>query len=95
MEEAGNASKGMEMKNIPEEKVMRLSVQMNVKNEKNQMTQNVVAIAMKIMLVSKKNKFVRQKMILIWVLANWKGYPTEMPKDHVKKIGARILHSPQ
>lgn len=36
LEEAGNARKGMEMKNIAEEKVMRLSVQMNVKNKKNQ-----------------------------------------------------------
>lgn len=67
--EVGDGSKKMEMRNIP--KATRLSVQMNIKNEKNKVTQSCETIAMETMLVSRK-KFVRQKMIVIWVLSNWK-----------------------
>lgn len=54
-----------------EHNVPTTNVQMNTKNEKNQVTQSFETVAMKTMLVS-RNKFVRQKMIIILVPSSWK-----------------------
>lgn len=48
---------GMKMRDIPKEKMTRLYVQMNIKNEKNQTTQSCEAVARETVLVS-RNRFV-------------------------------------
>lgn len=48
---------GMKMRAIPKAKLTRLYVQMNIKNEKKQMTQSCEAVARETILVS-RNRFV-------------------------------------
>lgn len=80
------------MRNIPKEKVTRLNVLMNIKNEKNQMTQSCEAVARETTLVTRNKcdyENLKQKMIMIWALSTCEGrdIETEMPKQPCKEDG--------